>query len=72
MSDREGEQIADSALSRLCERALDLADQLDAFAEGLPWPGTASRCHQTASSLRWQVRWERKHPRQIDSYGAGS
>lgn len=42
--------------------ANDLAERCDLFADICPWPGTASKVRQTASSLRWQVNWERKHP----------
>lgn len=44
--------------------ALDLAERCDMIAEVLPWGITTSKLRQAASSLRWQVNWERKHPDQ--------
>lgn len=46
----------------LHRRAIDLADELDAFAEGCPWGTTTSLARQAASSMRWQVRWEERYP----------
>jgi hypothetical protein len=44
--------------------AADLAERCELFADICPWPNTASRVRQAASSLRWQINWERKHPGQ--------
>jgi hypothetical protein len=44
--------------------ALDLAEQCEHVAAVIPWPGTASKVRQAASSLRWQIQWESKHPAQ--------
>jgi len=44
-------------------RALDLAERLDLMADEVGgWATCSTRLRQAASSLRWQVRWEERHP----------
>ena len=44
-------------------RLADLADEIDAASEAadlLGWGSTGSKMRQTASSIRWQLRWDQK------------
>ncbi len=44
-------------------RALDLAERLDLMAEEVGvWVSCSTRLRQAASSLRWQVSYEERHP----------
>jgi hypothetical protein len=49
----------DRKIKDLTDLAADLDDMAE-VAKSLDWDGTASRMIQTASSIRWQIKWERK------------
>lgn len=42
--------------------ALDLADQMETWADAFASATTSSLLRQAASSVRWQANWCAKHP----------